>query len=116
VRNLRVQIVLITTINTVGNRAGKGDVKMSNEAWEIGQNYFIRTVTMNNTGRLVLVTDHELVLEDAAWIADSGRFATALKTCDFSEVEPFPAGARVIIGRGAIVDACQIEKLPLTQK
>jgi len=83
--------------------------------WEIGKNYFIRTVTMNNTGRLVEVGEHELVLEDAAWIADSGRFSDVLKNSKFSEVEPFPS-KRVIVGRGAVVDACQIEQLPLTQK
>jgi hypothetical protein len=83
--------------------------------WEIGKNYLIRTVTMTDTGRLVAVTDHELVLEDAAWIADTGRFAKALEGAEFSEVEPFPDG-RVIIGRGAVVDAVQINTLPRVQK
>jgi len=83
--------------------------------WEIGKTYLVRTVTMIDTGRLVAVTDHELVLEDAAWIADTGRFADALKNCDFNEVEPFPDG-RVIVGRGSIIDAVQIAKSPRTQK
>ena len=83
--------------------------------WEIGKHYLIRTVTMIDTGRLVAVTEHELVLEDAAWIADTGRFADALKSESFAEVEPFPDG-RVIIGRGAVVDAVQITKAQRTQK
>ena len=83
--------------------------------WVIGKNYLIRTVTMIQTGRLVAVTEHELVVEDAAWIADTGRFADALKTGKFNEVEPFPDG-QVIIGRGAIVDAVQIHITPRTQK
>ena len=83
--------------------------------WAIGKNYLIRTVTMIQTGRLVAVTEHELVVEDAAWIADTGRFADALKTGKFNEVEPFPDG-QVIIGRGAIVDAVQIHITPRTQK
>lgn len=83
--------------------------------WTIGANYLIRTVTMIDTGRLVAVTDYELVLEDAAWIADTGRFSDALAKSEFSEVEPFPTGI-VIIGRGAIVDAVQIKKLPIKQK
>ncbi len=78
-----------------------------NSAWEIGKVYLIRTVTMIDTGVLVAVTDQELVLEDAAWIADTGRFSDAIKSASFSEVEPFPDG-RVIIGRGAVVDAVQI--------
>ena len=84
-------------------------------AWEIGKGYLIRTVTMTNTGRLVAVTEQELVLEDAAWIADTGRFSDSLQKCNFNEVEPFPDG-RVIIGRGAIVDAVMVEVLPRVQK
>jgi hypothetical protein len=83
--------------------------------WKIGKNYLIRTVTMINTGRLVQVFNQELVLEDAAWIADTGRFADSLKSCSFSEVEPFPFG-KVIIGRGSIIDAVQIDSLPRIQK
>jgi hypothetical protein len=60
--------------------------------WELGAAYLIRTVTMFDTGRVVAVTEHEIVLEDAAWIADTGRFADALQKCEFSEVEPFPDG------------------------
>ena len=84
-------------------------------AWEIGKVYLIRTVTMIDTGRLVAVTDQEIVLEDAAWIADTGRFSDALKSVAFKEVEPFPDG-RVIIGRGAVIDAVQIKEAPRSQK
>lgn len=86
-----------------------------NSAWEIGKNYLIRTVTMIDTGRLVAVTEHELVLEDAAWIADTGRFADAVIEAEFGEVEPFPAG-RVVLGRGAVIDAVQIRDIPRSQK
>jgi hypothetical protein len=54
-------------------------------------------------------------LEDAAWIADTGRFADALKSGKFNEVEPFPDG-QVIVGRGAIIDAIQISVTPREQK
>ena len=75
--------------------------------WILGKNYFIRTVTMHLTGRLTFVGPQELVLEDAAWIADSGRFNEAIKNPDnCSEVEPFVRP--VIVGRGAIVDATEI--------
>ena len=99
--------------NLFGNTARKEDT--SGCAWEIGKNYLIRTVTMIDTGRLVAVTEHELVIEDAAWIADTGRFSDALQKAEFNEVEPFPEG-RVIIGRGGIIDAVQIDTLPRKQK
>lgn len=83
--------------------------------WCIGKIYLIRTVTMIQTGRLVAVTPQELVLEEAAWIADTGRFSDALKTGNFSEVEPFPDG-QVIVGRGAVIDAIQISVAPRERK
>lgn len=84
-------------------------------AWSLGKVYLIRTVTMIDTGRLVGVTDHELILEDAAWIADTGRFSQALEKAEFNEVEPFPSG-RVIIGRGSIIDAVEIKQAPRSLK
>jgi len=79
----------------------------SEGAWKIGKVYLIRTVTYIVTGRLVRVHDQELVLEDAAWVADTGRFSDSLKSLEFNEVEPFPDG-ELIVGRGAVVDACII--------
>lgn len=83
--------------------------------YEIGKPYLIRTVTMIDIGRVVDVTAQEIVLEEAAWIADTGRFADALKSCDFGEVEPFQDG-RVIVNRSGIIDAVRIEKLVRSQK
>ena len=83
--------------------------------WEIGKIYLIRTVTMIDTGRLVAVGPQELVLEEAAWIADTGRFADAVRKAEFGEIEPFPDG-RVIVGRGSVIDAVQITLTQRTQK
>ena len=75
--------------------------------WEVGKKYFIRTVTMYHTGELVSVSPQELVLKDAAWIADSGRFHEAIRDVNkCKEVEPF--AKNVIVGRGSIVDATVI--------
>lgn len=71
--------------------------------YPVGHNIFVRTVTMHYTGKLIRVTDGELVLTDAAWIADSGRFHVALATGELNEVEPFPDG-EVIVPRSAIID------------
>lgn len=74
-----------------------------NGPWKIGENYLIRTVTMTLTGRLTAVYPNELVLDDAAWIADSGRWSDAVSKGSFGEVEPF--SGPVIVGRGALIDA-----------
>lgn len=83
--------------------------------WKVGENYFIRTVTMHLTGELVAVTEHELVLKDAAWVASSGRYTQAIAASKFDEVEPYPDGRQVIVGRGAIVDAVTIDTIPREQ-
>ena len=90
--------------------------KDKNEIWKIGENYVIRTVTMIDIGRLVEVTDQELVLEEASWIADTGRWMNFLKEGTINEVEPFPEG-KVIIGKGSLIDATIWQhQLPRTQK
>jgi hypothetical protein len=64
---------------------------------------FIRTVTHHYTGALIAYDAHWIVLHDAAWIADDGRFADFLKTGEAREVEPYPDGP-VLIGVGAVLD------------
>lgn len=81
----------------------------------IGRNVFVRTVTFHYTGKLRAVYAHELVLDQAAWIADSGRFADALKNGSLNEVEPYPD--QVIINRDTVTDICLWPtKLPRDQK
>ncbi len=84
-----------------------GNVPTTSAFWQVGKCYFIRTVTMIDTGVLVSIDSHEVILKDAAWIADTGRFSNALKSLNFNEVEAFPDGM-VAIGRGSIIDAIQI--------
>lgn len=91
------------------------DVGSDQHSFEIGEKYLIRSVTMYYTGRVARITAGDLVLEDAAWIADTGRFHTALKTGELNEVEPFVDP--VVLPRGAIVDATRwTHALPRVQK
>ena len=84
--------------------------------WVIGKNYFMRTVTYALTGKLVEVSPTEIVLVDAAWIADTDRYADSMKSGEFREVEPYPDGQLVLVNRTAIVDATTIKTLPREQK
>jgi len=70
---------------------------------------------MMYTGKLAEIVGDYLVLEDAAWIADSGRYYNALKDGTLEEVEPYPDG--VIVSCAAIIDAALWNhKLPREQK
>ena len=87
----------------------------SNETFlKIGEKYLFRTITMIYTGRIKAINENEIILEQAAWIADTGRFADNLKSCEFNEVEPYVND--VIIFKTSFLDVTKIAKLPLEQK
>jgi len=96
---------------------GGSNTGNSQHPYQIGENYFIRTVTMIQIGKLKAVTNQELVLKQACWVADTGRFTEALSDGTLSEVELFPPDEDVIVGRNAIIDACVWKhELPKDQK
>ena len=83
----------------------------------VGEKYLIRTVTHIDLGKVVAVYQQEIVIVNASWIADTGRYHDALMTGSLSEVEPYPAGQHVIIGRGSLIDATRWNhELPTKQK
>jgi hypothetical protein len=83
----------------------------------VGTKVFIRTVTMHYTGRVVGLTRTEILIADAAWIAESVRFATTLKTGELSEVEPYPEGVVVSVNRESLCDVSRwLHDLPREQK
>jgi hypothetical protein len=79
-----------------------------------GQAYFIRTVTYHTVGRVKSVTGNFVELEEASWVADSGRFSQAIKKGTLSEVEPV---GTVFVNMDSIVDVFPwVHKLPTEQK
>lgn len=59
-----------------------------NSVVKIGKAYFFRTVTYHTIGKVVKVNGNFIQLENASWIADSGRFMQAIKDGVLNEVEP----------------------------
>lgn len=62
----------------------------------------IRTVTLYYTGVVRRVEHGFVVLGEAAWIPDAGRWSTFLSEGTPNEVEPFPD--EVAVALGSIVD------------
>lgn len=90
-------------------------VKFKSHSMHAGESVLIRTVTFYYTGKIIAITASDIVLSEAAWIPDTGRYADALKTGKLNEVEPFPDS--VIIPRGGIIDiAPWAHALPREQK
>lgn len=83
--------------------------------FEVGKSYFIRTVTYHTVGRVIAVVGKFLILSDAAWVADSGRFSPAINDGTLSEVEP--VRVTVTLNTDSIVDAFDwTHPLPREQK
>jgi len=83
--------------------------------YKVGQHYCIRTLTMIQTGRLEAVYAGELVLSDACWVADTGRWTQFLTDpASASEIELF--AETVIVQRSNIIDATIIPAFERKQK
>ena len=79
-----------------------------------GEKWFFRTVTYHLVGKVKKVIGNWAVLEDASWVADSGRFMSAIKNGTLSEVEPVGA---CLINLSTVVDAFPWRhELPKEQK
>jgi len=87
----------------------------SEQPFKIGEKYFFRTITYHVTGKVKSIVGHFLVLEDAAWVADSGRFRQAIMEGVLDEVEP--VDVEMYLNLESITDAFQWKKdLPRVQK
>ena len=64
----------------------------------------VRTVTHYYVGTLDREDSRWLYLRDCSWVADTGRWSTALATGTLNEVEPYPDGVVVRVSVGAVVD------------
>ena len=57
---------------------------------EIGKCYYVRTITDHWVGRVSAIMANCVTLEDASWIADSGRLSDFVRDgkTDTMEIEP----------------------------
>jgi hypothetical protein len=86
---------------------------------EAGKAYLFRTVTCIELGLVTEVRGEHVKIEQASWIADTGRYHDALRdgieTQSNSEIEPYPDYD--IVNMGAVVNyAPYNHPLPTVQK
>jgi hypothetical protein len=90
-------------IEALREQLGSSDAESATERDPmVGGKWFIRTVTFHLVGKVVRRAGAFLVLKDASWVADSGRFMQAIKNGVLSEVEPL---GDAIVNLASIVDA-----------
>lgn len=81
----------------------------------VGEKLFIRTVTYHLTGKVKKVIGSIVELEDAAWIADSGRFMQCIRDGELNEVEPIKT--KWFVNLSSVTDfGIWKHKLPTEQK
>ena len=56
----------------------------------VGKKYLLRTVTHITVGEVDKIIGSFLIMKKSCWVADTGRFADALKEGTYSEVEMHP--------------------------
>jgi hypothetical protein len=101
--------------NTVESKKSDLEYKKMETPFKVGGKYYIRTVTYHVTGEVKAIVGQFLVLKDAAWIADSGRFMEAIVKGILNEVEPVIDD--VFVNQNSITDAyIWNHKLPREQK
>ena len=74
----------------------------------IGKCWFIRTVTYHWVGKVVKIVGNHFQLENASWVADSGRFMNAITQGNLNEVEP--------VGNAFVLISSMVDIIPWTHK
>ena len=108
-----VAVAVVVVLKLVGavapewrsHMVAKKVVKKSSSSmlpFKVGDKILVRTVTMIQVGKVRTVTPDFIVLDEASWVADTGRFGEALASGTLGEVEKCPSW--VLVCRGSIVD------------
>jgi len=89
---------LISLINMLDNQSQPTDYP-----FEIGKCYAVRTFTYHSVGKLKEIKGGFMILEGGSWIADWGRFSTAINKGELNEVEK--VNSLIYIPLNSIADA-----------
>ena len=66
------------------------------------------------TGRLKAISEQEFLVDEAAWVPETERWADFVDTGAHKEAEPYKRP--IIINRGAMLDATEITSVIRKQK
>jgi hypothetical protein len=68
----------------------------------VGKKWFFRTVTYHLVGKVEKRVGNFVLLSNASWVADSGRFTQAIRDGKLNEIEPVGAA---LVNLSAVTDA-----------
>ena len=84
-----------------GTQRGTGH----SHSYQVGKCYLIRTVTLHFVGKIRAITDTDIVLDEASWVADTGRYGEALDKGVEALGESEFSGDGHLVARGGVIDA-----------
>jgi len=83
----------------------------------MGNDVLVRTVTTYEIGKVVSITKDAIILDNASWVAHTGRLHNAMKSGFDANAELEPYNGAVEIKQGAIVTSLNWKHgLPTDQK
>jgi hypothetical protein len=92
----------------------KTEIGRQDSFFECGKIYAFRSVTMIYVGRLVDINSKELLIDEAAWIPETERWADFVSTGAHKEAEPYKT--KVILNRDSLLDSTEIPSVIRKQK
>ena len=104
----------IKLIELILGLGGESKTEAQGTFLENGKVYGVRTVTMIYTGRLIDSNSLEFLFDEVAWIPETERWEEFAKTGAHKEAEPYQG--KVVINRGALLDAFEIPSVIRKQK
>ena len=104
----------LALIKLLLNEEVKASVNKVESFLELGKPYSFRTVTMIYTGKLIGINEQELLVDEAAWIPETERWADFVATGAHKECEPYVKP--IVINRGSLLDVTEIPATLRKQK
>ena len=79
------------------NAGGGGQTNRRYKFLQVGEAFLFRSVTHIELGRITKVDGEFVFIEEASWIAETGRYSDTFKIgpSNLGEVEPYPIGTWV---------------------
>lgn len=114
---MNIEELTIKQARELANLFGGASAASKRLPIHVGEKLHVRTITAFFTGEVTAVSEDEIELTKAAWIADEGRAAQAWATGQFAEVEPFPDDDKIVLNRATFLTVRRLKHdLPRSQK
>lgn len=91
-------------------------MKLDKDMFKVGSKVFLWGLNKMTTGTIVALHDDSVILDNASWVADSGRFHEFMQdpASKASEVEMYPG--KIQLNTATLIDATLVSSIPKETK